>query len=157
MLDGLKVLDERKEHTVDHVRGDGRGTLSRHPPSAIPPRLLCAGMAVRPSIYAVISATGNRPPCRCAIRVRSAGGSWNADTAGPLYLVSNLATAEEACRWYEKRFRIETFFSDGVKTFQPQKKPKGKELTLEQKEQNRLISSIRIVIEHIIAGIKRLV
>src|SRR4029450_371982 len=30
----------------------------------------------------------------------------------PLYLVSNMATAEEACRWYEKRFRIETFFSD---------------------------------------------
>ena len=30
----------------------------------------------------------------------------------PLYLVSNMATAEEACRWYHKRFRIETFFSD---------------------------------------------
>jgi DDE superfamily endonuclease len=44
---------------------------------------------------------------------------------------------------------------DGVKTFQPQKKPKGKELTPEQKEHNRLISRIRIVIEHIIAGIKR--
>jgi hypothetical protein len=44
---------------------------------------------------------------------------------------------------------------EGVKTFQPQKKPKGKELTPEQKEHNRLISSIRIVIEHIISGIKR--
>jgi len=44
---------------------------------------------------------------------------------------------------------------EGVKTFQPQKKPKGKELTPEQQEQNRLISSIRIVIEHIIAGMKR--
>src|SRR4029434_4733095 len=33
---------------------------------------------------------------------------------------------------------------EGVKTFQPQKKPKGKELTPEQKEQNSLISSIRI-------------
>lgn len=30
----------------------------------------------------------------------------------PQYLVSNMATAEEACRLYEKRFRIETFFSD---------------------------------------------
>src|SRR6516165_2831680 len=28
----------------------------------------------------------------------------------------------------------------GIKTFQPQKKPKGKELTTEQKEQNSLIS-----------------
>ena len=44
---------------------------------------------------------------------------------------------------------------EGVQTFQPQKKPKGKELTPEQKEQNSRISSIRIVIEHIIAGIKR--
>jgi len=44
---------------------------------------------------------------------------------------------------------------EGVKTFQPQKKPKGKELTSEQKEQNSLISSIRIVIEHIISGMKR--
>jgi Transposase DDE domain len=30
----------------------------------------------------------------------------------PLYLVSNMESAEEACRYYEKRFRIETFFSD---------------------------------------------
>lgn len=44
---------------------------------------------------------------------------------------------------------------EGVETFQPQKKPKGKELTPEQKEKNSLISSIRIVIEHIISGIKR--
>ena len=44
---------------------------------------------------------------------------------------------------------------DGIATFQPQKKPKGKALTPEQKEQNRLISSIRVVIEHIINGVKR--
>ena len=43
----------------------------------------------------------------------------------------------------------------GVQTFQPQKKPRGKELSPEQREQNSLISSVRIVIEHIIAGIKR--
>src|SRR5678809_917486 len=30
----------------------------------------------------------------------------------PLYLVTNIASAEEACRLYSKRFRIETFFSD---------------------------------------------
>jgi hypothetical protein len=43
----------------------------------------------------------------------------------------------------------------GVKTFQPHKKPRGKELTPEQQEQNTLISRVRIVIEHVIAGIKR--
>src|SRR5262249_8055495 len=37
---------------------------------------------------------------------------WAKGYHEPLYLVSNRATAEEACRLYEKRFRIETFFSD---------------------------------------------
>jgi len=37
---------------------------------------------------------------------------WAAGYQEPLYLVSNLATAEEACHLYQKRFRIETFFSD---------------------------------------------
>ena len=30
----------------------------------------------------------------------------------PLYLVTNMELVEEACYWYTKRFRIETFFSD---------------------------------------------
>ena len=37
---------------------------------------------------------------------------WAKGYHEPLYLVSNMAQAEEACRWYEKCFRIETFFSD---------------------------------------------
>jgi hypothetical protein len=37
---------------------------------------------------------------------------WAKGYHEPLYLVSNMATAEEACRWYEKRFRIEPFFAD---------------------------------------------
>jgi hypothetical protein len=37
---------------------------------------------------------------------------WAKGYQAPLYLISNMATAEEACRLYEKRFRIETFFSD---------------------------------------------
>ena len=37
---------------------------------------------------------------------------WAKGYQEPLYLVSNLATAEEACRLYHKLFRIETFFSD---------------------------------------------
>src|SRR5712691_2295619 len=37
---------------------------------------------------------------------------WAKGYQDPLYLVSNMAPAEEACRFYEKRFRIETFFSD---------------------------------------------
>ena len=34
---------------------------------------------------------------------------WAKGYQEPLYLVSNMATAEEACRLYQKRFRIETF------------------------------------------------
>jgi hypothetical protein len=37
---------------------------------------------------------------------------WAKGYQEPLYLVTNLACAEEACRLYSKRFRIETFFSD---------------------------------------------
>jgi hypothetical protein len=38
----------------------------------------------------------------------------------------------------------------------PEKKPKGKELTEEQKKNNKLISSFRIIVEHAICGVKRL-
>ena len=37
----------------------------------------------------------------------------------------------------------------------PTKKPKGKELTQEQKQENKEISSLRILVEHAIGGVKR--
>jgi Transposase DDE domain len=37
---------------------------------------------------------------------------WAKGYKEPLHLVTNMASAEEACRLYAKRFRIETFFSD---------------------------------------------
>ena len=37
---------------------------------------------------------------------------WAKGYQEPLYLVSNLAAADEACSLYAKRFRIATFFSD---------------------------------------------
>jgi hypothetical protein len=43
----------------------------------------------------------------------------------------------------------------GVLTFQPNKKPKGKELSLAERFLNHTISSTRIEVEHVIAGIKR--
>ena len=43
----------------------------------------------------------------------------------------------------------------GVQTRQPKKKPRGRELTAAEKEQNALISSVRIVVEHVICGVKR--
>lgn len=44
----------------------------------------------------------------------------------------------------------------GVTIIQPTKKPRGAELTASQKEVNRAISKERVVVEHSIAGIKRL-
>jgi hypothetical protein len=37
---------------------------------------------------------------------------WRKDCKEPIYLVSNMASPEDACGFYAKRFRIETFFSD---------------------------------------------
>ena len=37
---------------------------------------------------------------------------WKAEYKEPIYLVTNMSLLEEACYWYAKRFRIETFFSD---------------------------------------------
>ncbi|MBM3120547.1 MAG: transposase, partial [Chloroflexi bacterium] len=43
----------------------------------------------------------------------------------------------------------------GVDTLQPKKKPRGGELTSEEKEQNSLISKVRIIVEHVLCGVKR--
>jgi len=37
---------------------------------------------------------------------------WARGEVEPLYLVSNMSSAEEAIGYYQKRFRVETFFSD---------------------------------------------
>ncbi len=44
---------------------------------------------------------------------------------------------------------------EGANTHQPKKKPKGGELTEEEKSNNRLISSVRVVVENVISGVKR--
>ncbi len=43
----------------------------------------------------------------------------------------------------------------GVETYQPKKKPRNQELSTEDKAENQKISSIRILVEHVIAGVKR--
>jgi DDE superfamily endonuclease len=43
----------------------------------------------------------------------------------------------------------------GVRTLQPKKKPKGKELRIADRFLNHVISSVRIRVEHVIASIKR--
>lgn len=47
------------------------------------------------------------------------------------------------------------FSLPNINIIQPKKKPRNRELTSEEKEKNRLISSIRIQVEHAIRGVKR--
>ena len=39
-------------------------------------------------------------------------GWWGVDYKEPIFLITNLEDAAVACRYYRRRFRIETFFSD---------------------------------------------
>jgi hypothetical protein len=45
---------------------------------------------------------------------------------------------------------------DNIICYQPSKKPRGKQLSPEDRIFNRMISGVRVIAEHIIAGIKRL-
>lgn len=47
------------------------------------------------------------------------------------------------------------FALEGTTIFQPMKKPRGGELTMDEKMANRLISRIRVRVEHAINGVKR--
>jgi hypothetical protein len=38
--------------------------------------------------------------------------AWDEGYQEPIYLVTNMELIDEACYWYGKRYRIETFFSD---------------------------------------------
>ena len=61
---------------------------------------------------------GQREFCKRALFTQAAYGPvmviawWEARYDEPIYLVSNLTSVAAACGWYQKRMRIETFFSD---------------------------------------------
>lgn len=44
--------------------------------------------------------------------ILNAIGWWGSEYEEPIFLITNLEETEEACRYYRRRFRIETFFSD---------------------------------------------
>ena len=58
-----------------------------------------------------------------------------------------------SCLYQDKGFQ--GFFLPGITIFQPQKKPRGRELTPPEHATNRRISSLRMRIEHAIGGVKR--
>ncbi len=50
---------------------------------------------------------------------------------------------------------FQSFEPDHICTYQPKKKPRNQELSAEDKAENTIISSIRILIAHVIARVKR--
>lgn len=58
--------------------------------------------------------------------------------------------------WVDKGYQgIPKYLKNNNQIMIPHKKPKGKNLTAQQKQENSVISGIRIVVEHAIGGIKR--
>jgi len=57
--------------------------------------------------------------------------------------------------WLGQDTGFQGFVMEGVNIIQATKKPRGKELTTEEKERNRLISQTRVRVEHAIGGVKR--
>ena len=47
------------------------------------------------------------------------------------------------------------FELENIAILQPKKKPRGKELSDTEKQANRIISSVRVRVEHVMSGIKR--
>ena len=63
-------------------------------------------------------------------------------------------TLPQDCLLYQDT-GFQGFSLAGVVIVQPKKKPRGKELTVDDKANNQQISAIRIRIEHAIGGVKR--
>lgn len=58
--------------------------------------------------------------------------------------------------WIDKGYQgIKSLVINGNEIIMPHKKPRGKQLSGAQKQENKVISGIRIVVEHAINGIKR--
>jgi hypothetical protein len=55
----------------------------------------------------------------------------------------------------EKDTGYQGYEPEGVITLQPQKKTRGKPRSIEEKSLNTIISRVRIIVEHVISGIKR--
>ena len=55
--------------------------------------------------------------------------------------------------WQDTGFQ--GYKQEGVETHQPKKKPRGGELTVDEKAKNQSISKVRVKVEHHISGIKR--
>jgi len=67
-------------------------------------------------------------------------------------LVENIP--KEVAMWMDKAYTRD-IATNGNKVMIPHKKPRKRELSDEQKEENKVIASIRMVVEHAIGGIKR--
>jgi len=76
--------------------------------------------------------------------------------AGPVHdkrMAEDYTIPPEFALWQDTGYQ--GYAPEGVTVVQPAKKPKGGELSEEQRHENRSISSVRVRIEHFIGGVKR--
>ncbi|SEH05143.1 transposase family protein [Candidatus Venteria ishoeyi] len=60
----------------------------------------------------------------------------------------------DCCLWLDKGFQGVQHVHKNI--MQPKKKPQNRELTIEEKEENKVISALRMPIENVFAGLKRM-
>jgi hypothetical protein len=106
-FDGTMLQDTRQEYRWSYVVRTGSHVTVRWDGE----RFRCATVAacIKPGTLVALT----------DVRVTAAAYGpvmllccWAKGYQEPLHLLTNLASADEACRLYAKRFRIETFFSD---------------------------------------------
>ena len=87
-------------------------------------------------------------------RVRCLGVTWEGRCHDKSAADGETYRLPPGSRLYQDR-GFQGFAVDGVVIIQPKKKPRGGELTIEEKAENRRINRIRVQVEHVISGIKR--
>ena len=89
-------------------------------------------------------------PCRICFLSATYEGKANDNSLAEL---EGYTLQRGSCLYQDMGFQ--GFILTGITIVQPQKKPRGGELTPLEKATNRRISSIRIRVEHAISGVKR--
>lgn len=104
-FDGTAWLSELEQLNWRYVCRTAKNAVCTEQGERFVPQDLCAGPGHCVGVPEVLFTEAGYGPVQLI-------AWWEKRHREPLYLVSNLEVAEEACYWYGKRFRIETFFSD---------------------------------------------
>jgi len=140
--------ESKSEISMEKYAIDGTERRRQHPKDNEEQKLFYSGKKKTHTVKNnVIVTVGNR-------RVEYLGHTWEGKKHDKTICDDEGHEFPEGITLY-KYTGFQGYEPSGVHTFQPKKKSRGGELSIEEKEQNALISKIRIVAEHVIRGIKR--